>query len=295
MPEALPAWDELLRGGMVGAGFFGGVRAMWRGDQRFGLKLVPLAEENEREADAARLAAECKKLAVIEHPNLRRVYGFIVEPGTAGEGERIKEAGILCELWPRNLVDYIEDPATFSWQDKWLRIAVGVATGVAHLHASGLTHGTLKPTNVLLSRDLVPKVCDGGVMALLSTPEPVHVYLAVEQLKSKDVLGGWPSRAKGDPALAHTVDIWSLGGLLIAMATRRPPYGDFIQLQKGQKWKSFGLSLGTLNVLAKNIDAGLTWPAECMTDETAPSLLIDLATACTKTNQARQIGRNRPL
>ena len=44
MSDALPAWDDLLRGSMVDAGFFGGVRAVWRGDQRFGLKLLPLAE-----------------------------------------------------------------------------------------------------------------------------------------------------------------------------------------------------------------------------------------------------------
>ena len=60
------------------------------------------------------------------------------------------------------MVDYIEDPAAFSWRDTWLRIAVGVATGVAHLHELGFVHGTLKPTNVLLSRDRVQAAAQDG-------------------------------------------------------------------------------------------------------------------------------------
>eukprot|EP00966_Prymnesium_polylepis_P212056 4911757-Prymnesium_polylepis.1 len=80
----LPKWDKLQRGSMIGAGFFGGVRAVWLGEQLRGLKLVPLMSDGRdgdmREMDAERLGAEVEKLVAIDHPNVRQLVGLVVEP-----------------------------------------------------------------------------------------------------------------------------------------------------------------------------------------------------------------------
>lgn len=57
----------------------------------------------------------------------------------------------------------------------WLtrvRIAIGAAKGLAHLHAQGgprFVHGNIKSSNILLNRDLEACIADFGLAQLLSS------------------------------------------------------------------------------------------------------------------------------
>lgn len=58
-------------------------------------------------------------------------------------------------------------PCHLPW-DARLRIAKGVARGLAYLHEKRHVHGNLKPSNILLGSDMEPKVGDFGLERLVT-------------------------------------------------------------------------------------------------------------------------------
>ncbi len=100
-----------------------------------------------------------------------------------------------------------------------LRIGAQVARGLAAAHATGLIHRDIKPANILLENGVERvKITDFGLAraaddasisqsgAVAGTP----LYMAPEQ-------------ARGT-AIDHRADLFSLGSVLYAMCTGRPPF-----------------------------------------------------------------------
>lgn len=54
----------------------------------------------------------------------------------------------------------------FSWNIR-SRIGVGVARGLAYLHEKHILHRDIKASNILLDKDLTPKISDFGLAKLL--------------------------------------------------------------------------------------------------------------------------------
>lgn len=68
----------------------------------------------------------------------------------------------------------------FSWRTRF-RICVGVAKGLAYLHEEvkpHIVHRDIKASNILLARDLTPKISDFGLAKLLPDNE-THVSTRV--------------------------------------------------------------------------------------------------------------------
>jgi serine/threonine protein kinase len=101
-----------------------------------------------------------------------------------------------------------------------LRLAEQVAEIVSYLHRQGVVHGNLKPSNVLLAADGIPRVVDfrltGGLFqGPLSMDDGATAglgYLAPELVANTD--------AEADP---HT-DVYGLGLILYELLTVRPPF-----------------------------------------------------------------------
>ncbi|KAK3435605.1 hypothetical protein EUGRSUZ_C00048 [Eucalyptus grandis] len=76
--------------------------------------------------------------------------------------------------------DTIEGPKEFQLKlDWWTRhkICVGIARGLAYLHEESrlkIVHRDIKATNVLLDRDLNPKISDFG-LAKLDEEDKTHI------------------------------------------------------------------------------------------------------------------------
>ena len=111
-----------------------------------------------------------------------------------------------------------------------LGLMVDLTEGITAAHEAGIIHRDIKPSNILISQtgDRVhPFVCDLGIAQLVD----------VEHTKTVGVLGTLaylaPERHKGLPASAAS-DVYSLGCLVWAMLTGRPPYaGDPSQVARG--------------------------------------------------------------
>jgi serine/threonine protein kinase/tetratricopeptide (TPR) repeat protein len=103
-----------------------------------------------------------------------------------------------------------------------LRIGMQIASGLAAAHAQGLIHRDIKPANILLegSAERV-KITDFG---LARAVDDVRLTTTGTIVGTPDYMS--PEQAYGD-SLDCRSDLFSLGGILYAMSTRRPPFvGD---------------------------------------------------------------------
>ncbi|WP_026116782.1 serine/threonine protein kinase [Nocardiopsis valliformis] len=96
--------------------------------------------------------------------------------------------------------------------------ALGMAEGLAALHAAGIAHRDIKPGNVILSSD-GPKIVDFGIAVEVGTENS-------DDPSSSYGTPGWsaPERYAGavaDPA----ADVFAWGGLVALSATGREPFG----------------------------------------------------------------------
>ncbi|KAI6250422.1 Cell cycle serine/threonine-protein kinase CDC5/MSD2 [Erysiphe necator] len=130
---------------------------------------------------------------------------------------------IVLELCPNgSLMDmvkkrkYVTEPEVRFW-------TVQMAGAIKYMHGKGIIHRDLKMGNIFLDKNMNVKVGDFGLAALLMSGKDLQAcrrttlcgtpnYIAPEIL-SKDK-GGHD----------HAVDIWSLGIIIFAMLTGKPPF-----------------------------------------------------------------------
>uniref|UniRef100_A0A0E0FFE5 Protein kinase domain-containing protein n=1 Tax=Oryza nivara TaxID=4536 RepID=A0A0E0FFE5_ORYNI len=144
--------------------------------------------------------------------------------GQGGYGSGYKEMtrALVYEYMPRGSLDkYIFSPEkSFSW-DKLNEIALGIARGINYLHQGcemQILHFDIKPHNILLDDNFVPKVADFGLAKLYPRDEsfvPVSAargtvgYIAPEMI----------SRSFG--VISSKSDVYSFGMLILEMAGGR--------------------------------------------------------------------------
>jgi hypothetical protein len=100
-----------------------------------------------------------------------------------------------------------------------LRIGVQAASGLAAAHKQGLVHRDVKPANILL---------ENGVQRVKLTDFGLARAVDDASLTQSGVVAGTPQymspeQANGEP-IDHRSDLFSLGSVLYAMCTGRPPF-----------------------------------------------------------------------
>ncbi|XP_057955444.1 probable inactive receptor kinase At5g58300 [Malania oleifera] len=99
--------------------------------------------------------------------------------------------------------------------DSRVKVSLGIARGIAHIHAVGgvkFTHGNIKSSNVLLSQDLDGRISDFGLTPLMNlpaTPSRGAGYRAPEVIETRKH--------------THKSDVYSFGVLLLEMLTGKAP------------------------------------------------------------------------
>lgn len=100
-----------------------------------------------------------------------------------------------------------------------LRIGMQTAAGLAAAHAQGLVHRDIKPANILL---------ENGIERVLVTDFGLARTVDDASLTCSGVIAGTPQymapeQARGE-AIDPRTDLFSLGSVLYALATGRPPF-----------------------------------------------------------------------
>lgn len=75
-------------------------------------------------------------------------------------------------------------PCHLPWETR-LKIAKGVARGLAYLHEKKHVHGNLKPSNILLGSDMEPKIGDFGLERLVNGESSYKIWGSARNFGSK--------------------------------------------------------------------------------------------------------------
>lgn len=157
-----------------------------------------------------RFEREAQATAAVVHPHVMAIHAvaanaklpYLVMPLVACESlqQRLDRQG------PLPLTDI-------------LRIGTQAASGLAAAHAQGLVHRDIKPANILLEK---------SVDRVLLTDFGLARAMNDASLTRSGVIAGTPlymspEQAGGDP-IDHRSDLFSLGSVLYAMCTGRPPF-----------------------------------------------------------------------
>lgn len=120
---------------------------------------------------------EIGMISCLQHPNLVKLYGCCIE------GDQLL---VVYEYMENNSLAHVlfesngRSQMMLSWPTR-LRICIGIARGLAFLHDESrlkIVHRDIKATNVLLDKDLSPKISDFG-LARLNEDEKTHISTKV--------------------------------------------------------------------------------------------------------------------
>ena len=167
----------------------------------------------------ARFAAERQALALMDHPNIARVF----DGGTSPDGRPYFVMELVRGLPVTDYCDQAKLPP-----DRRLRLFAQVCRAVQHAHQKGVIHRDLKPGNVLVTvvdGEPIPKVIDFGIAKVVGvalTDDPAYTRFA--QLVGTPLYMS-PEQAELSGVDVDTrSDVYSLGVILYELLTGTTPF-----------------------------------------------------------------------
>ena len=155
-----------------------------------------------------RFVEEAEMLATLEHPNIVRylAHGVLGDRSLFLALEWIDGESLQSVIGRRGL----------SVRSS-LRVAHRLAGALAWVHARGIVHADVKPSNVLLvaGTEDQPKLADFGIARLVGGDEPRSTFGTPTWMS--------PEQARGAEVDARA-DVFSLGAVLLTCLTGRPPF-----------------------------------------------------------------------
>jgi predicted ATPase len=203
----------------LGSGSMGDVYLAWDEELDRAVALKFLRDSTTADPAAlARLRAEARATARLEHPHVATVYDI----GETREGQSF----IVMAYYPGETLRQRLARAPLLERDA-LRIAAQIAGALAAAHAAGIVHRDVKPANVLFDAEGGARLTDFGIAKLTTDSETAD---------GGDVAGTpaymSPERALGamtDPS----ADLWALGVTLHEMLTgQRPASPELIDARR---------------------------------------------------------------
>jgi len=174
------------------------------------LKMI-LAGQHAGAESAARFLAEAEAVAKLQHPNIVQIFHIDEHAGYPYFEMEYVGGGSLADG-----LDGTPRPPREA-----ARLIETLADAMAEAHRQGVVHRDLKPGNILLTREGVPKVADFGLAKLLNVESG---------LTRTDSIMGSPSYMAPEQAEGKTkdvgpaADIYALGAILYELLTGRPPF-----------------------------------------------------------------------
>jgi len=208
--------EELGRGGM-GVVYRARQRSL---DRVVALKIV-LRGSTATHIDLARFRSEAEMAARLSHPHIVPVF----EVGQREELPYFTMKYVEGTTLAERLAD---GPLT---GHEAAEILAPIARAIAEAHRQGVLHRDLKPSNILIDTEGRPYVSDFGLAKSL-LPEAVDDSFATARgpmTQTGAILGtpGYmsPEQAAGSrSSIGAATDVYSLGAILYAMLTGRPPF-----------------------------------------------------------------------
>lgn len=150
---------------------------------------------------------EARTLAAMNHPNIVQVHAFDEDMG---------QPFIVMELVDGGRLDGLVAGGKTIDERRALRIGADVARGLAAANRLGMTHGDIKPQNILLGRDQSAKLIDFGLSRKFRAAQKDTRIAGTPYYIAPEVVEAHPSD--------HRADMYSLGATLFQALTGKPPF-----------------------------------------------------------------------
>jgi WD40 repeat protein/tRNA A-37 threonylcarbamoyl transferase component Bud32 len=205
----LPGYEILGELGRGGMGVVYKARQV-RLNRAAALKMI-LAGQHAGAESAARFLGEAAAVAKLQHPNIVQIFHIDEHAGFPYfEMEFVGGGSLAARL------DGTPRPPRQA-----ARLVETLAGAMAEAHRQGVVHRDLKPGNILLTPDGVPKVADFGLAKLLNVESGLT--------RTDSILGSpsymAPEQAEGKTKdVGPAADIYALGAILYELLTGRPPF-----------------------------------------------------------------------
>src|SRR5271154_6640659 len=161
-----------------------------------------------------RFRSERQILAALEHENIAR----LLDGGTTEDGGPY----FVMELITGQPIDEYCDHRKLSVADR-VRLFQSVCSAVQYAHQHLVVHRDIKPKNILVTAEGIPKLLDFGIATILS-PETVpgsDPTLTVASMMTPEYAS--PEQLRSEPITTAT-DVYSLGLVLYKLLSGRTPY-----------------------------------------------------------------------
>jgi serine/threonine-protein kinase len=156
-----------------------------------------------------RFKSEVETLKKLLHPGIVRLFAY---------GEQDDYLFYVMELVEgRSLQDELIAGRRFNWREV-VRVGIDVAGALKHAHDRGVIHRDLKPANLLIDSYDHVKLTDFGIAKLYGG---TNLTADGGVLGTADYMA--PEQAEGKQITARC-DLYSLGSVLYALLTGRPPF-----------------------------------------------------------------------
>ncbi|GJN19064.1 hypothetical protein PR202_gb06300 [Eleusine coracana subsp. coracana] len=167
--EIVKSTDNFNQSNKIGEGGFGSV---YKGKLKNGTIVAVKVLSSDSRQGLKEFQNELISISDISHDNLVKLYGYCVE----------EEQRILVYNYQENnslsqtLLGSRRSNIQFNWRTR-VKICHGIAQGLAYLHHGvnpHIVHRDIKASNILLDKDLNPKISDFGLAKLLP-PNATHI------------------------------------------------------------------------------------------------------------------------
>ncbi|KAL0912244.1 hypothetical protein M5K25_018206 [Dendrobium thyrsiflorum] len=208
--ELRVATGDFKRGNRIGEGGFGSV---YKGKLRNGTIVAIKVLSKESAQGAREFLTEITAISDIIHENLVQLYGCCIE----GNHRILVYSYLENNSLAQTLLGRNRSNIQFSWVTR-SKICIGVARGLAFLHEEHqphIVHRDIKASNVLLDKNLSPKISDFGFARLLPS-NATHISTGVA-----GTLGYLAPEYAVRGQVTRKSDVYSYGVLLLEIVSGR--------------------------------------------------------------------------
>jgi eukaryotic-like serine/threonine-protein kinase len=206
---------RLLR--RIGHGGMGSVYLAVREDDQFHRRVAVKAVKPELVSEQAmrRFQNERQTLAALDHPNIVKLLDW----GASEDGIPY----LVMDYVEGERIDQFCDGRNLPIADR-LRLFLAVCGAVHYAHQNLVVHRDLKPGNILVTPQAVPKLLDFGIARLIKAEYASQTAgLTCTELQPMTPEYASPEQILGRP-ITTASDVYSLGVLLYRLLTQQHPF-----------------------------------------------------------------------